>query len=293
MRTLPRPRLSLRTMLVLIALCAIMIQVGAWVWRSYFSPTHRWLRTIQDDNGAGARFLVGAEAVLGKDPNISPSFAVTALIGALKSPHENVRADATANLGQGGAEALRAIPALIAALNDSSRWVRGGAVASLGRFASEHGDIREQLIPHLLKAMDDPAYNVRYVAADQLGRIIRSSDPIRSRVIEALAAQLEDPNTELRVQVCWALARLGRGDMTVPALVAALDDGRPIVRALAVQYLEDIGPEAELAIPAVAAMVRREQTSWIRKAAVKTLVWIGGPDAIEDLPEPPSPMIGP
>jgi HEAT repeat protein len=273
-------------MLVLIALCAIGLQISVWVWQSYFSPTHRWLRMVQDDNGAGHRGTAGGLAVLGKEPGISPAFAVTALLDALKSPHANVRADAALNLGGGGSESLRAVPALIAALDDASPSVRWGAVQSLGQLAADYSEVREQLIPHLVEAMEDPSPTVRPWAALHLGLATQPGDPAKQRVIEALAARLKDPDVQTRERVCWSLARLGRGDIAVPALIDALGDRRSHVRFGAAWTLYEVGPGAELAVPALAAFVRDEPDPVYRKHAIQTLFWIGGPEAFDGLSEP-------
>jgi HEAT repeat protein len=284
-RVLTRPRLSLRQMIGLVALCAIILEAGVWTWDRYGSPTRRWLRTIRDDNGGSRRWEAADKALLGKDPGVSPDFAVAGLIDALKSPHWNVRADAAGALGQGGRPAERAVPALIAALNDPYPSVRSWAARSLGEILrrSRGGPDQERLIATLLGALGDRSPAVRSQAITYLALSLRTNDhPNTERIARAFETQLRDPDWEVRVHACWALARLGRGKVCVPVLIETLGDARISVRYQAVWTLSQIGPEAEDALPALDALSRTEPVEFVRKEAVGAIATIGKPEPIAE-----------
>lgn len=266
-----RPRFRVRGLMILVAAAAIVSATGVWVWRTYFSPTDLWLRTIRDPEAMGRRWEFAARAIRGKDPAVGPEMAVEALVGALSFPHWNVRADAAAVLGQGGQRAQAAIPALIAATSDRNSSVRGCAVVSLGRILAAGGQGRQTIIPALIAALNDRVDGVRWAAAMELGQVVRPGDPEAGDVVAALRSRLADRRPRVRVWACWSLTRLGRGRECLPVLIASLKESEGETRILAVQTLADVGTGAAEAIPALEAQLGKEDNPIIVKEAERAL----------------------
>lgn len=266
-----RPRFRVRGLMILVAAAAIVSATGVWVWRAYFSPTDLWLRTIRDPDAMGRRWEFASRAIRGQDPAVRPEMAVEALVGALTSPHWNVRADAAAALGLGGKRAQAAIPALIAALRDRQSIVRAGAARSMGAILVDGGQGRETILPALIAALNDRDDWVRWTAATELGVAVKPGDPEASDVVAALRSRLADTHPKVRVSACWSLTRLGRGRECLPVLIASLRESETEARILAVQTLADAGTEAAEAIPALEAQLRKEDNPIIVKEAERAL----------------------
>lgn len=277
-----QPRLSVRGLMVLIAVCGVLIASGLWTWREYFSPRHRWLRTIRDENAGIGRWEVAGRALTGRDPAVSPEMATAALIGALKDSHWNVRADAANSLSRGGRAADRAIPALIDALNDHEVSVRGSTARTLGWIIADGGRGRDRVIPALIASLRDVNPGIRATAAMSLGQIVKPADPGSGFVADALEQCLEDPKRSVRIHACWPLCRLGRGATCVPVLMEGLRDPDVSIRAMTVQLLAEAGPTARRAIPKLEALVRDEPNKIILNEALKTLTYLRSDPANDD-----------
>ena len=271
-----RPRFRVRGLMILVAAAGVVSATGVWVWRAYFSPTDLWLRTIRDPSAMGRRWEFAARALRGQDPAVGPEMAVEALVGALSSPHWNVRADAAAALGQGGKRAQAAIPALISVLSDRNSSVRSGAARSLGKILVAGGQERQTVIPALIAALKDRYEWVRWTAAMELGRVVKPGDPEAVDVVAALRSRLADSRPRVRVWACWSLTRLGRGRESLPMLIASLKESEGETRILAVQTLADAGKEAAEAIPALEAQLRKEDNPIIVKEAERVLASLRG-----------------
>src|SRR5262245_25791209 len=116
---LPRPRLSLRALAVLIAVLAVALWAGLNIW----SPTRRLGRLLRADQPVFVRRE--AASSLGRDiPYWEVDQAVRMLIDALHDPSPRVREYAGVGLAELGPRAEQAIPQLITVLNDENRLVR-------------------------------------------------------------------------------------------------------------------------------------------------------------------------
>ncbi|MDZ8082365.1 MAG: HEAT repeat domain-containing protein [Nostoc sp. DcaGUA01] len=93
--------------------------------------------------------------------------AVPALIEALKSQRENIRANAALAIGEIGTKAIAAIPALIKLLKDESNAVRLNAAYALGQM----GWAAEPAIPTLSEQLKDKDRAVITTAAYAIGQI--------------------------------------------------------------------------------------------------------------------------
>ncbi|MHC5539213.1 HEAT repeat domain-containing protein [Singulisphaera rosea] len=268
--------MSIRGAMWLVAVAGVTMGIGVWAWRSYFSPTHRWIRTIRDPDGGIGRWEYATRALRGRDPSVSPALATSALIDALRDSNWNVRSDAASVLGQGGKKAESAIPALIATLHDRRAMVRVGAMRSLAEITNDGGRGREEVITALIEALNDQGAFVRETAARELALVVKPGDPEADDAISALESRLVDQSPAVRVSASWCLTRLGHGHVCIPALVAALDDSETMVRSLAVATLGAVKPATAEAISAVEIRVRDEDNSYIREEAEKALMRLKG-----------------
>ncbi|MBX7168553.1 MAG: HEAT repeat domain-containing protein [Pirellulales bacterium] len=95
-----------------------------------------------------------------------------------------------------------------------------------------------------------PERGVNEAASDALGRIGEAAIP-------ALLEALRDPDPLVRAEAVRALARMGpEAEPALDALIAALQDGDKGVRRAAAGAIGQIGPAAKKAIPALVQALR-------------------------------------
>jgi HEAT repeat protein len=92
---------------------------------------------------------------------------VPALVEALESPHEDVRAAAAVALGEIAAAPEQAVPALIDRLLDENGAVREQAVRALGAFGTRAADA----LPRLERMLENDEPHVREAIREVLSRI--------------------------------------------------------------------------------------------------------------------------
>jgi HEAT repeat protein len=227
--------------------------------------------------------------------------AVPALMNALRSQNAEVRGEAAEALGGLVEEAPEALPALADLfLNDSESQVRFQAGYALRKGAAQAG---EDVIHLLTKGLSSPRLDVRNGAAEALGVVgarARASAP-------RLRELLRDPNEYTRSHAAIALSQMGQhvteatsvlvkdfsvlryedekwkaleiaagSDVTVvPSLVKALTDkdNDEVDKSHAVEVLGNIGPGAEEAVPALAAVAMTDDD--LRDEAADALAKIG------------------
>ncbi len=111
---LPPPRIRIRTLLVLIAVCAVLFRVGQETWGD---KTERWLATLQSDHSERRR--KEAASSLAENANrVDPDLAMPTLTAALKDRNVEVRRSVVAVLFQLGVRSDSAIPVLVQAIKD-------------------------------------------------------------------------------------------------------------------------------------------------------------------------------
>jgi HEAT repeat protein len=121
-----------------------------------------------------------------------------------------------------------------------------------------------------VRLRDKKSPRSRTLAAECL-RLIRPSD---ARAVEALAAVVkEDERNEPRVQSAAALGAIGApAAAAVPALVAALTEKKPDLRAAASAALGQIGAGAKAAVGPLAERIKdKEEEDEVRQAAREAL----------------------
>jgi len=185
--------------------------------------------------------------------------AVRVLADALSDSDIEVREVAAAALADFGPDAELALPKLLTAAGDESSLVRRRAVRALGCLGS-----CEDALPALVAATDDPDPGVSLQAAATLGDLGAAAAP----AVPALMALLWTGDVRVRAVIGVALARIG--EAAVPALAQSLRHPSVDVRLKATQILAKIGPEANLAIPALEHLTRSSDPT-LRDAAVDAL----------------------
>src|SRR5262249_19792407 len=160
---LPRPRVCLRTLAILIAALAVTLWAGLNIW----SPTRRLGRLLRPDQPV----LVRREAAwsLGRDiPSWEVDRAVSLLINALDDPSPRVREYAGAGLRELGPRAEQAASKLITVLNDEDRFVRFSAARTLGFIIDAGSAKRAEAVAALTVTLKDKDPEVRLGAAETL-----------------------------------------------------------------------------------------------------------------------------
>jgi len=171
--------------------------------------------------------------------------ALPSLIVALKDVDPDVPKVAARVLGDFGSESKKAIPALIGVLTHRELFVRVRAAEALGQIGPDSVDA----IPGLRKALKDSDGRVRVQAALALWRINREADVATSALIELL--EYNRGKSYVPQEAAAALGEIGRdAETAIPALLkaSAVDDGYH-TRKYAVQAIQKINPEIEIAIP--------------------------------------------
>jgi HEAT repeat protein len=231
------PRLRLRSLLILIALIALLLWAGSWIW----SPLNRFSAKLEPERPDYVR----REAAVGLGSGIPPwevDRAVSVLIRTLGDPSPRVRESAAAGLAGLGADANAAIPHLLKRVNDPDRGARASAVGALGFIAKP--DSKVQVVPALILALDDADFDVRLMAADGLVKLGEIA-PVARVLIDAMA----EPNYGSRAKLI--LGKIGSNtQILIPQFSAAVSDLDPRRREAALQFLIDYGgPEtAKLAL---------------------------------------------
>ena len=173
---------------------------------------------------------------------------LTVLVEAMKADrNEEMRALAAFALGE--IESHYAVAALLDRLDvetEKSRLVHARAAEALGKIATNKlsaetlGNYAVRGIADtLVKLLPDPAKPVS--AEEKLVGSLALTALLRLRfvgTVPAVADQLRSPDADLRWQAANALARIREGlGATVPALLPALADKEPLVRAYAARAL--------------------------------------------------------
>jgi HEAT repeat protein len=223
--------------------------------------------------------LAAAEALADIDPSVQEAEDV--LVAALKDREPSVRCSVACSLGRFG---KKAVPLLVAALADEEAAVRSGAAGTLAGIGPDAAPARDALVEGLI----DSEEHVRAAAAlalacicpddrvgwDRISALLRDSDlsarwhvieslerlgPAARPVLPAIRAACADP--AVRVNAAVALTRIDpdRTDEAVAVLIAALEKPSGVYEdEQAAKRLEELGPAARAAVPALTAALERE-----------------------------------
>jgi uncharacterized sulfatase len=110
----------------------------------------------------------------------------------------------------------------------------------------------EAAVPKYLAALADPSPAMRYWAVTGLRFGVEKS-ATRKRAKEAVTPLLQDPSGSVRVAAALALCDWDAADKAVPVLADVLTNGSANERLLAAGALDQLGPLARPALPAIRA----------------------------------------
>jgi HEAT repeat protein len=195
--------------------------------------------------------------------------AMEALVSMLEDPSPDVRSRAAWALGELGPSAVDAAPALAGAVEDGYMGFNVDAIESIGKI----GSCPSKILSPLIHAMGQTGYSKVRAAAM---RAALACGGKAKKVVPALIAALEDVQPEVKAEACLALAAYGpAAGKAVQPLVEVLDDpGFQDGQWAALRALEAIGPKAAKAAPAIISKLEVLST---REAAARALVAIGKP----------------
>lgn len=198
--------------------------------------------------------------------------ALTELARDLKAPASATRLRALEALAALGAPA---VPVLAQALADGSVDVHTRRVVALT--LATLTPPTDEAIAALLRALGDADTAVQ----DNASWALRKIGP---RALPAITSAIVDGNQRVRLSATGIIAtHLALGQMsampgeTLAALIGALSDHDPDVRATAARALGDAGPAAKSAIERLQKIVASDPTDYVRSAAVQALDKIGRP----------------
>jgi HEAT repeat protein len=234
--------------------------------------------------------------------------AVTAAKRLLDDPDGNVRLaaiDSLAEIGLAARGGVCFLAAVVAApeaatarlLIDPDAGVRLATIDSLAKIAPA----ARAAVPKLTELLHDTTeeYHIRAARAlwriDQqpalvvpvLAKALRCQDSLhRQRAMDVLCEMRSEAEGAF-AELCatsrdgdhfarlYALRTLGTfGRRSLPALTAGLSDPVAVVRGWAIEALEEIGPDAAPAVPALARILVRDPEKHVRDSAAKALARI-------------------
>jgi HEAT repeat protein len=178
--------------------------------------------------------------------------SIPLLIRYLGGKEEVVQLAALKELASMGAKARPAVPTILDSLRDPKSSIRLEAAATLVHLNVE-SKAAVRALTEELKAEDGTA---RAHAARVIGQLVQPP--------EVLGVSCWGPSPPPRVARPWV------GKRTLPALVKALGDREPTVRARAAHTLGLIGDAAKSAAPALTQALRDEDAA-VREAALWSL----------------------
>ncbi len=224
---------------------------------------------------------------------------VAALVQAISSNDAAKRIAAIDRVTELGARARAAVPALTKAVrladDAETRWRAARALAAIGPPA-------RPAVGTLIKVLEDSDPMVRAYAAHAIGKIGPGEDE-KKETIAALVQRAVDKSNLVRREVREALLAIGApSEITIPLLVRVLQESEPQAVGLALETLaqagkkalpslcqalghdkacywaclviEQIGPEAESAVPQLMHCIRRDEPE-VRIEALLALAAIG------------------
>jgi HEAT repeat protein len=202
---------------------------------------------------------------------IADKMVVQGFAFALKDEDEQVRNLALQGIQTLGAAAKAAVPALHVALTDMNINVRQQAFWTLQNMGENPRE-------GLLKGLDNKDVKVRINSAS----LMMTMGIDQNTALPVLEEALKEKDTGLRMQAAHALAITNRGsEKVVPVLVEGIKHSSMGVRQQALQGLQNMGPRAGVAAPALLEMMQNDPEPGLRQQAIYALQNVrGDPEAI-------------
>jgi HEAT repeat protein len=212
-----RRNIRLRTLLIVVAGCAILCGLGVQIYRE-LSPVRRSTRQLRPGNSTMTR--IGAISTLANAEFLPPW------------------------------EREEAYRVILATVHDPDAQVRARAAVAL----SGHGEHADRVVATLLALLDDEAPWVRESVLVALERIVTPGSPGAPSVIHAVIPALNDPKPAVRLEAVRALYVLGQGTRAVPALARLMREETGSHRLGALGWLKTmktIPPDLEPTLRAI------------------------------------------
>jgi HEAT repeat protein len=188
-------------------------------------------------------------------PQLGDSRAVEPLLAALKNPTPDLRAAAVAALV--ASYDRRAKEPVLAMLHDPSPVVRRRVVDAIG------GSSSRRLVDLQVTATRDEDEGIRCAALSHLENLLESLGKRKASVRQAFTAALKDGSPSVRQVAVGAVAQLGPAD-TVDLLLPMLRDPDPYVRTEAIECLSGRRDER---IPAALRAMEQDPNRMVQGAA--------------------------
>jgi HEAT repeat protein len=206
------------------------------------------------------------------------------LISLLKDPDRNVRVRVLTALGNLGGQMRRVMPVLRAALKetalkDDDESVRTQAAHALLQVGPEP----DSEVAGLTDSLQNELEVLRFHAAVALGDLGRAAQPAVPPLIHT-ALWDEDPAVRMEAAVALWKIDPNKGPLVIAALIKALANDNELICWIAADYLGQIGPDAQEAVPALRqALGRSFKIGLIRKGIALALQRIDGQTTVVPL----------
>jgi HEAT repeat protein len=201
---------------------------------------------------------------------------VPVLISLLKDPDQAVRVRVLTALGNLGGQVHLVMPVLRAALKEAALTDDDEAVRTQAAHALlQAGPEPDSEVAGLTDSLRSELEVMRFHAAVALGNLGRAAQPAEPALIHTA---LWDEDAAVRVEAAVALWKIDRkGPLVIPVLADALENDNELICWMAADYLGQIGPEAQEAVPALRGALRRPfKIGLVRKGVALALQRIQG-----------------
>jgi HEAT repeat protein len=160
-------------------------------------------------------------------------------------------------------------------LSSSNSQTRIHAAWAIAQFAGQTASVDH--LPALIHLSKDGDPTIRYWGATGLGlygKAMKDNSNKIAPVIDALQPLLNDASAAPRLAAAGSIASVGKPDLALPVLVAAMDDPQESVRIQAVSALEKMGPAARPALPTL-QIAASDSSEYVKRISERSLASLG------------------
>lgn len=207
-----------------------------------------------------------------------PELVIPAMLRSFRDDHASVRMLAVSYFTRGENDTAplatmerrtkrKVLRELLPLMSDPSSGVRNNAALALGYFPEEAGPVAAALIP----ALRDPDARVRVVAAGSLQKV-SPDEAVKAGVIPVLIRILEEEDDQIGYRAVEFLGLYAQEtELTMPALLAALDHESGLIRSYAAIALGNFPAFASDIVPILRADHDSDEPKISRWASGRTL----------------------